>query len=154
MAAGPVICHPDQLSAAWLGRVLQQDVDTIKVTAGSGNWSSQWSIEAGMVDGTARSLRLKVCLGSTFGRSEVDYYTRDYLGMLNPPLVRCFDAQYEPATGYHLLLEDLAATHTDNRDVPPGLAYGLAVAEALGRLHRHHWCAQPRARAQHAGPLL
>lgn len=134
-----MIRSQDELSVAWLGSVLKQPVDSIRVTAGSGNWSSQLAIDARMSDGTSRALRLKICLGRTFGRSELDYYTRDYLGMANAPLVRCFDAQYEPDTGYHLLLEDLASTHTDNRDVAPSLAYGIAVAEALGRLHRHHW---------------
>jgi hypothetical protein len=142
MTNGRVIRKQDELSASWISRVLKQDVDMIKVAAGSGNWSSQWSIDANLSDGTTRTLRLKLCLGSTFGRSEVDYYTRDYVGMLDAPLVRCLDAQYEPGVGYHLLLEDLTATHTDNKEIPPTLGYGIAVAEALGRLHRHHWCAQ------------
>jgi len=142
MTTGPVLRGPDQLSASWLSRVLKQRVETVAVTAGSGNWSSQLSIKAQLSDGTTRALRLKLCLGDTFGPSEVNYYTRDYLGMIDAPLVPCFDAHYEPGVGYHLLLEDLAGTHVDNKRVAPTLSYGLAVAEALGRLHRHHWCTQ------------
>jgi hypothetical protein len=137
-----VVRTPEEVSASWLSRALDQSVDSIRVTAGSGNWSSQLSIEAAMEDGTNRALRLKICLGATFGRSEVDYYTRDYVRMVNAPLVRCFDARYEPGVGYHLLLEDLSSTHTDNKLILPNLAYGIAVAEALGRLHAHHWCSQ------------
>jgi hypothetical protein len=142
MTPGTVIRNQEEVSTSWLGRALNQSVDSVRVSSGSGNWSSQLSIEARMSDGTTRTLRLKMCLGDTFGRSEVDYYTRDYVSMINAPLVRCFDAQYEQGTGYHLLLEDLAATHTDNKLVPPNLRYGIAVAEALGRLHAYHWCSQ------------
>jgi Phosphotransferase enzyme family len=126
-----------------MSQILKQEVEAINVVAGSGNWSSQLSIKARMSDGSTRALRLKVCLGDTFGRSEIDYYTRDYLSMLDAPLVQCFDAQYEPGVGYHLLLEDLAETHVDNKLIQPSLSFGFAVAEALGRLHRHHWCTQP-----------
>jgi Phosphotransferase enzyme family len=143
MTNSSVISDPAQLSAAWVGRVLKKSIDAISVVADSGNWSKQSLIEAKQSDGTTQALRLKMCLGQTFGRSEVDYYTRDYLGMADAPLVRCFDAQYDPGVGYHLLLEDLAATHTDNKSIAPRLDYGIAVAEALGRFHRHHWCSQP-----------
>lgn len=138
-----VIRDPEQLSADWLGRVLKQEVEILSITAASGNWSSQWRIKARTDDGRMLALRLKVCTGETFGRSEVDYYTRDYLGMPDPPLVKCLDAQHERGVGYHLLLEDLAKTHVDHKLVAPGLSHGLAVAEALGRLHRHHWCSRP-----------
>jgi hypothetical protein len=142
MTVGPVIRSQDEVTASWIASVLGQKVERFHVASGSGNWSRQVSIEASMTDRTTRSLRLKLCLGDTFGRSEVDYYTRDYVGMAEPPLVRCFDARHDPGVGYHLLLEDLSATHTDNKLIPPSLPYGIAVAEALGRLHRHHWCAR------------
>lgn len=140
-----VIRHPDQLSAAWLGHVLQQPVQGFSVTAGHGHWSHQWRILARLADGRTRALRLKVCLGPTFGRSEVDYYTRDYRGLADAPLVHCHDARYDPAVGYHLLLDDLADTHDDRRDAPPSLAHGLALAGALAALHRHHWGRPPPA---------
>lgn len=143
MKTGLVIRGRDDVSTAWLAQVLKQRVDSVSLARGSGSWSDQWAIRAHMSDGTTRALRLKICLGDTFGRSEVDYYTRDYVDMANPPLVRCFDAQHDPGVGYHVLLEDLSSTHTDHRDRPPTLAHGLAVAEALGRLHRHHWGSRP-----------
>lgn len=138
-----MIHSADEVSAPWLSRVLGRAVERVRIDFGHGSWSRQFRLDARLSDGTACALRLKVCLGDTFGRSEVDYYTRDYVGLPDAPLVPCFDAVYDPAVGYHLLLADLSATHQDRRDVPPSLAYGLAVAEALGRLHRHHWEARP-----------
>ena len=143
MSFGRVIASQDEVSASWLSHVLAQRVDRLIISPGHGNWSHQLAIAATLGDGSTRALRLKICLGDTFGRSEVDYYTRDYLGLAHAPLVRCFDAQHDPAVGYHILLEDLAATHTDRRDVAPTLAYGVAVAEALARLHAHHWGCGP-----------
>lgn len=143
MTSTPVIRHETEITPSWLSRVLGHSVESVHITQGHGNWSRQLAIVARLADGTQRQLRLKICLGSDFGRSEVDYYTRDYVDMADAPLVRCFAAAYDPAIGYHLLLEDLAATHSDRRDVPPTLAYGLTVAAALGRLHRHHWASSP-----------
>ncbi len=143
MTSTRVIRHESELTPAWLSQVLGREVASIGIVQGHGNWSRQLSIAAAMADGSSLSLRLKLCLGDTFGRSELDYYMRDYRGMANAPLVRCFDAAHDPAVGYHLLLEDLSATHVDQRDLPPTLSHGLAVAEALGRLHRHHWCSMP-----------
>jgi thiamine kinase-like enzyme len=115
----------------------------VRCSAGHGNWSHQIVIEAQASDGSTRALRLKLCLGRTFGRSEVDYYLRDYVDLAEAPLVRCLDAQFDPAVGYHLLLEDLCATHVDRKELLPTLAHGLALAEALARLHRHHWRSRP-----------
>jgi hypothetical protein len=128
-----------EVDAAWLSQVLGAPVVALRVESGHGNWSRQFAIAATLAGGGIRALRLKVCRGDTFGRSEVDYYTRDYVDMPAAPLVRCFDARFEAGVGYHLLLEDLSATHADRRDAVPTLAHGLAVAEALGRMHRHHW---------------
>lgn len=143
MSDRPPLRDGGEVDAAWLSLVLGEPVVAWRVERGHGNWSHQFAITATLADGQGRALRLKVCRGDTFGRSEVDYYTRDYVGLDGAPLVRCFDARFEPGVGYHLLLEDLSATHADRRDAEPTLAYGLAVAEALGRLHRHHWQTQP-----------
>jgi hypothetical protein len=134
-----VIRSEDEVTAAWLSQVLKQDVQHFRISPNHGNWSHQFSIEAYLIDDTTRALRLKICLGGSFGRSEVDYYARDYLDLQDAPLVSCLDAQFDPAIGYHILLEDLATTHRNRRDAAPTLAYGMAVAEALGRMHGHHW---------------
>lgn len=139
ITARAVICDSAEITTAWLTSVLEQAVARVSVKVGHGNWSRQFALDVELADGTRRALRLKTCLGNTFGRSEVDYYTRDYLELTDAPLVPCYDAQYDAAVGYHLLLEDLAATHHDHKEVPPTMAYGIAVAEALGRTHKHHW---------------
>lgn len=134
-----VVRSVSDVSESWLSDVLGETVIQVRVNFGQSNWAQQLTLKADLDNGTTRSLRLKICLGETFGPSEVEYYTRDYVDLIDAPLVRCFDAKYEPSVGYHILLEDLEATHRDRRDAPPTLAYGKAVAEALGRMHRHHW---------------
>lgn len=88
------------------------------------------------------ALLLKRCGAESgeFGRSEVDYYRRDYLGAADAPLVRCFDAAFaEHPRRYHLLLEDLSASHGTGDDTPPDLHFGAALADSLAGLHAHRW---------------
>lgn len=86
-------------------------------------------------------LFLKLCSGNgVFGPSEVHYYARDYAGLVDAPLPRCFDAQYQDAPrAYYLLLEDVSESHMSNWERTPALLYGLALAEALAKLHAHLW---------------
>lgn len=134
-----VISSPDDITLEWLSEILQEDVISIKMRHEGSNWSSQVPVTAEFRGGRAVALRVKICLGQTFGRSEVDYYTRDYAAMADAPIVKCWNAAFDNEVGYHLVLDDLAETHSNRRDVSPSLPYGLAVAKALGRLHRHHW---------------
>src|SRR5262249_18007406 len=66
-------------------------------------------------------------------RSEVDYYSHDYLGLVDAPIPKCYAAQVNDNVSYSILMEDLSPIH--QRDSPPSLKYGLAVATALARLH-------------------
>jgi hypothetical protein len=127
----------------WLSAVLGEPVTRISTEASESTWAHQVRVRAILGTGEEIALRLKVCKGETFGRSEVDYYTRDYVGMPDAPLVRCYHAEFTEGTGYHLLLEDLADTYQNRFETLPTLAYGLALAEALGRLHAFHWESQP-----------
>jgi hypothetical protein len=70
-------------------------------------------------------------------RSEVDYYTRDYLGLPDAPIPRCYAAHVNDSGSYSILMEDLSSTH--EKDSSPSLKYGLAVARALARLHAFGW---------------
>ena len=140
MSISQLIRRRDQVTISWLSQILNQEVRRIDADCESANWSNQVLIRAEMSDGTTRSLRLKICLGDTFGRSEVDYYTKDYASMIEAPIVPCFDAHFESGSGYHILLRDLSDSHVDNKLLQPSLGYGLEVAKALGRLHAHHWC--------------
>lgn len=99
------------------------------------------------------SLFLKCVPGGSFGASEVDYYRRDYADVPDAPLLRCYDSAYDPATGaYHLLLQDLTETHRNNWNVAPTLEYGLAVADALARLHAPYFSAEALARIGESAP--
>lgn len=141
--AGPVLRRFDEITTEWLGAELGRPVSALSVIEGSGNWSKQARLHATFGDGGVLELRLKLCLGQTFGRSEVDYYTRDYVDLANAPLVRCHSARFDPSVGYHLLLEDLSGSHHDRRDVTPTLEHGHALAQALAALHKHHWQSLP-----------
>lgn len=137
-----VILNADGITPQWLSEVLQKDVSSLKMSIESSSWSSQVPLTVNFRDGSTASLRVKICAGPSFGASEVNYYTRDYISMTNAPLVKCWNAEFETQVGYHLLLDDLAKTHTNRRDVQPSRPYGLAVAKALGRLHKYHWESQ------------
>lgn len=94
-----------------------------------------------------QKLFLKICAtdlqDETFGPSEVNYYTRDYVGVAGTPLLTCYDAVYAPQQGsYHLLLDDVSATHGESHGRTPTLAYGLALAEGMARMHAHWWGAE------------
>ncbi len=132
------ITQPEQISIDWLSKTLGKPVVGFEVKTEDSNWSLQIPLSVHYPDGTTQALRFKICTGRTFGRSEVDYYLRDYVDMPHAPLVLCYDAQFDANVGYHLLLEDLSETFHNRREVSPTLEYGLAVAEALGRLHRRY----------------
>jgi hypothetical protein len=88
-----------------------------------------------------------------FGPSEVDYYTRDYVGLAGAPLLRCYDGVYsEEQRRYHLLLDDVSDSHVEAAEKGPTLAYGLALAEGLAGLHAHWWGAKRLAEAGAAVP--
>ena len=67
-----------------------------------------------------------------FGRSEVDYYTRDYMGLKEAPIVRCYHAAYsEELKRYHVLMDDLSNSHTTAAGKRPTVEYAFALAEGL-----------------------
>jgi hypothetical protein len=90
-------------------------------------------------------LFLKMVSTREFGPSEVQYYTRDYVGLTDAPLLRCYDACYgeqDSIRSYHLLLEDVSRTHTNTYDKDPSAEYGSAIARSLAILHARHWGVQ------------
>jgi hypothetical protein len=135
----PVIQRFDQVTAAWLTAVLGEEVADVKLSTSTSTWAQNASIVALMASGLTRSFWIKLCTGGTFGRSEVDYYFRDYVDLADAPLVTCYDACWEPGVGYHVLLEDMSAEFRDRKTAPPTLEHGLALAAAIARLHAHHW---------------
>jgi hypothetical protein len=78
-----------------------------------------------------------------FGSSEVNYYMRDYVGLADAPILRCYDGVFSAEVQrYHLLMDDLSATHVEAYNKTPTLSYGLALAEGFAKLHAHWWGAE------------
>ena len=152
---GSVISSPEQLTPASLtdtlraaGALTAGAVAAFEIDTGRGNWSSNATLHIRYTARAAGDLPPRLFLklvntnldGEFFGASEVTYYTHDYVGVAGAPLVRCYDAAYSAEMRrYHLLLDDLSATHEVASSRPPTLAYGLALAEGLAVLHAHWW---------------
>ena len=76
-----------------------------------------------------------------FGRKEVAFY--DVVASAMPPglLPRCYEGVADPAGPWHLMLEDLTATHAALEDwpVPPPLKRWHAIVAAHARFHAFWW---------------
>lgn len=159
-----IITAIDEVTPAWLTQVLTSSgalaagaVTSFDVDAGHGNWSSNAILHLRYSDDAQgeRPERLFLKMvntdlgdGEWFGPSEVDYYTRDYRGVPDAPLVRCYHAAYsESLHRYHLLLDDLSGSHVSASEKQPTLAYGEALAGGLAALHAHWWGAARLAEA-------
>ena len=151
-----VITSVDQVTSAWLTDVLRHSgalthgtVASFEVAAGedvrlstNARLTLIYSPDAQGVQ--PQKLFLKMVntapVDGFFGDSEITYYQRDYLGLADAPLIRCYAAAYsEEQRRYHLLLDDLSATHKVSIFKTPTLEHGLALAEALATLHAHWW---------------
>jgi hypothetical protein len=160
---GDVITRLDQVTTKWLTDVLSNSgaltkgaVAAFDVDTGRGNWSTNGSLNVQYVDGSVGTLPQRLFLkivnadlgDEFFGPSEVAYYTRDYTGVKGAPLVRCYDAAFSvDERCYHILQDDLSATHVEAAEKVPTLEYGLALAEGLAAMHAHWWGAQRLAEA-------
>jgi hypothetical protein len=141
---------PNQIDKAWLTAVLKKNgalsaggIRSIHVdySTGTNSHIARLHIEYSVdTKGDApRSLILKTVEADAgfIQRSEVDYYTHDYLGLADAPIPQCYAAQVHGDGSYSILMEDLSSTH--ERDSLPSLKYGFAVATALARLHAFAW---------------
>ncbi|MCB0034329.1 MAG: phosphotransferase [Anaerolineales bacterium] len=154
-----VITELNQVTPAWLTAVLTQNgalqaghVTAIETADGRGNWSQNGVLKIQYSDDALGERPLTLFLklvdtdtgdGEYFDDSEVTYYTRDYVGVENAPLIRCYEGAYAAEQmRYHLLLEDLSDTHEECRYKEPTLEYGEALAEGLAVLHAHWWGAE------------
>jgi hypothetical protein len=161
-----VITHIDQVTTEWLTSVLSNSgaltdgkVAAFDTDAGRGNWSTSARLDVRYVDGSQGALPRRLFLkmvnadleDESFGPSEVTYYTRDYKDVEDAPLIRCYDAEFsEEKRCYHVLLDDLSATHIEAAEKAPTLEYGLALAEGLAAMHARWWGAQRLAEAEAA----
>jgi hypothetical protein len=153
-----VITSLDQVTVEWLTSVLSDcgalttgAVAAFELDTGQGNWSTNARLNMRYVDGSRGALPRRLFLkmvnthleDAFFGSSEVAYYTRDYAGVEDAPLVRCYNAAYSAEEHrYHLLLDDLSETHVEAAEKSPTLDYGLALAEGLAVMHARWWGAQ------------
>jgi len=72
--------------------------------------------------------------------SEVDYYSKDYVGVDGVPLLRCYGSGVsEDSRYYFVLLEDVSETHVGAHEKPVTLEYGLALAECMAAMHAQWW---------------
>ena len=159
-----LIARLDQVTAEWLTGVLSKSdaltegaVAAFEVDTGSGNWSTNARLTVRYADDSQGRLPVALFLklvdadlgDEFFGPSEVDYYIRDYIGVKNVPLVRCYDAVFSAAElRYHVLLDDLSETHVTAGNKAPTLEYGLALAEGLAAMHARWWGALGLAEAK------
>jgi hypothetical protein len=154
-----VITSIEQVTVEWLTAVLTQSgvltqgqVASFVADAGRGNWSTNAKLRLKYTKEAQGELPRRLFLklvntdlgdGETFIPSEVPYYTRDYIDVLNVPLIPCYDAVNSDALQrYHILLKDVSETHTDAAEIVPTLTYGLTLAEGLAAMHAHWWGAQ------------
>ena len=71
--------------------------------------------------------------------AEIVFYRSAARAMPDPPLPRCFDAAFARASRrWHLLLEDLSATHAPASQIPSFDECALAV-DSLAQIHAHWW---------------
>lgn len=83
---------------------------------------------------------------SFLGASEPNYYRRDYIHLSDAPIAKCFGAvgpsgstQDSLGRGYALFLQDLGASHCDNRHKIADINHAEHLGRALGQLHAHRW---------------
>ena len=151
-----VIANLEQATPEWLtaalsasGALSAGSVIEIEIEAGEGIWSQnarlrpRYSADASGDCPTSlflKMVRIDVEDDESFGDSEVAYYTRDYVDVLDAPLIRCHQAVYSTAKdGYHLLLDDVSATHMEMTERLPTLEYAMALADGLAAMHARWW---------------
>jgi hypothetical protein len=138
----------EEIDAEWVGAALERAgaivsgrVEAIEAEFSRGNWSRiaklkpRYSPDA--VGELPARLLVKMCSGAhaVFGRSEVDYYRRDYVGYPLAPLPRCYAAECDIGSrDYVLVLEDLSETHAGDHARAAGSA---AMSSLLLRSAEH-----------------
>lgn len=161
-----VITSVDQLTPEWLnatlrasGALVSGSVSEVQADAGTSNWATnarlrlQYSADA--TGDCPASLFVKMVKiaeddDESFSDSEVTYYTRDYVDVPDAPLVRCHGGAFSAELGrYHLVLDDVGATHIEATGRPPTLDYALALADGFAALHARWWNADLRSKAGH-----
>ena len=87
------------------------------------------------------SLFLKISRSvAEFGTSELEYYSKIAAQMTDPPIPTCYHADFSREVGaYHLLMQDLSASHEARWKGDPSLESATSAMDALAHLHAHWW---------------
>lgn len=150
-----VIIDLEQVTPGWLTAVLRQCgalthgmVASITMDANRRELSTSARLSLHYTDDAQGDLPTRLFLklvnidmeDEFFGPSEVNYYIRDYRGVTDAPILRCYDAAFSTEhQRYHILMNDISQTHVEAYTKTPTLDYGLALAEALAALHAAWW---------------
>jgi hypothetical protein len=141
---------PNQIDKVWLTSVLKRngalitgEIHDISIehSPSTNAHISRIRIEYGTDTqaNAAQSLILKTVEADAgfVNDSEVNYYARDYLGLADAPIPKCYAAHAADDGSYSILMDDLSETH--EKDTLPSVEYGATVATALARLHAFAW---------------
>jgi hypothetical protein len=151
-----VIASAEQATPEWLttalltsGALSAGKVIAVELDSGNGNWSANARLRphysADAAGECPTSLFLKMVRtdlddGESFSDSEILYYTSDYVDVPDAPLIRCHDAAHSTNDhAYHLLLDDVTATHIEATGRPPTPEYALALADGFAAIHARWW---------------
>ena len=145
----------DDVTPAWLTEALLQSgalssgrVESVDTKTNERDLSVVSRLEISYSDGSTgirpRHLFIKLVKGESehgsFGPSEVEYYTKDYVDLRDAPIPKCHSAAYSSQLNrYHLLIDDHSGTHANGFNKAPTLEHGLALVEGLALLHSHWW---------------
>jgi hypothetical protein len=156
------ITAPEQVTAKWLTDVLRSagelpygNITDVKIKSTKIRpYSRITYLEVGYSANTSAAklsnLFLKLAspneqqATSEINSREVEFYRIVGGEMNGPPLIKCYDAVYSPATGEsHLLLDDLSETHfqTDQGEAPSCFYSELAI-KCLAQFHAY-WREHP-----------
>lgn len=150
-----IVRNIEQVTPAWLTEKLRSTealhhgaVNTVSIEQNERNLSTNFRLKLTYTDDARGQLPPNLFLklvqtdqdDESFGESEVNYYTRDYIGVENTPIPRTYDASYSKELGcYHILMDDFSTTHRMADNLPPSLEYGLMLSEGLAALHAPWW---------------
>ncbi len=144
----------DELTADWLTDTLREKgllaqgqvtrIETARTThQASLNYFLNVEYSADASPTAPRTLFLKLSRPERLPltASEVEYYTKIVAQTPLKITPLCYSAEFDSQQGaYHILLEDVSATHTGlSLSYPPTPAHALQMAKTLARLHAHWW---------------
>lgn len=147
----PPLENIDEITPAWLTQILREagsltrgTVSAIETDSIQSNWARNAVLKpiysADALGEKPEKLFVKLCNPGpgTFGDSEIIYYAVVAPEIKDAPIPRCYHSAYDIEQGkYHLVLQDLSATHAP--DVPPTWELATGAITAMAQLHAGWW---------------